>query len=126
MSSGQDDVDGKFVPERPLRIEINPVSATKLTRYHHHICGVSVPMLGMMDAELNKMSGLPARGTSPVVGQTSKQTMPLCYRHRRNRLSPGEEEPDSPVGGRGDFPEEVHFRLGIERWLGTQVRNGWA
>ena len=71
----------------------------------------------MSDAEMNLAPGLPRRGSGLVGGgQTSKQTMPSCYRSRQNRGTPGQEEPESPDGDGGGFPEEVHFMLGIEIW----------
>ena len=48
----------------------------------------------MSDAEMNLAPGLPRRGSGG--GQTSKQTMPPCYRSRQSRGTPGQEEPESP------------------------------
>ena len=63
---------------------------------------------------MNLDLGLPRRGSGLVGGgQTSKQTMPSCYKSRQNRGTPG-QEPESPDGDGDGFPEEVHFMLDIE------------
>lgn len=46
---------------------------------------------------------------------------PLCYPYRLYRVTPG-EEPDSPSRGADDYPEEVPFMRGMEKWPGTPDR----